>query len=178
MKVPLLENTWILLFAVSATYTLPDGESTAMLSGNFSEPLPLPPSNHFPFPNFDMKVPLLENTWILLFAVSATYTLPDGESTAMLSGNFSEPLPLPPSNHFPFPNFDMKVPLLENTWILLFAVSATYTLPDGESTAMLSGDLKVPLRVPYSPHFDMKVPLLENTWILLFAVSATYTLPS
>src|SRR5919108_429859 len=114
------------------------------------------------------------NDKIRLLAVSATYTLPDEESTAMPSGNLScsSARPDPP------PNFDMKVPLLENTWILLLAVSATYTLPDEESTAMPSGDLRVPLALPYPPHFDMKVPLLENTWILLLAVSATYTLPS
>src|SRR5919198_4431998 len=71
----------------------------------------------------------------------------------------------------------MKVPLLENTCILWLAVSATYTLPDDESTAIPTGWLKVPLPVPYPPHLDMKVPLLENTCILLLPVSATYTLP-
>src|SRR5919109_598733 len=65
-----------------------------------------------------------------------------------------------------------------NDKIRLLAVSATYTLPDEESTAMPSGDLRVPLALPYPPHFDMKVPLLENTCILLLPVSATYTLPS
>src|SRR5918995_1078332 len=71
----------------------------------------------------------------------------------------------------------MKVPLLENTCILLLAVSATYTLPDDGSIAIPSGWLKVPLPIPYPPHLNMKVPLLENTCILLLAVSATYTLP-
>jgi hypothetical protein len=33
----------------------------------------------------------------------------------------------------------MKVPLLENTWILPLAVSATYTLPDDGSIATPSG---------------------------------------
>src|SRR5688572_9436637 len=72
-------------------------------------------------------VVLLENTCILLLAVSATYTLPDDESTAISAGNFSVSLPSPaPPN---LPHFDMKVPLLENTCILLLAVSATYTSP-------------------------------------------------
>ena len=43
----------------------------------------------------------------------------------------------------------------------LLPVSATYTLPDDESTAMPSGDLRV-LAPPSIPHSDMKVPLLEN----------------
>src|SRR5918999_5904713 len=64
-----------------------------------------------------------------------------------------------------------------NTGIRLLAVSATYTLPDDQSTAMPSGDLSCSAGRPDPPHFDMKVPLLENTWILLLAVSATYTLP-
>src|ERR687897_664877 len=91
MKVPLLENTCILLLPVSATYTLPDDESTAIPSGDLSVPLAIPP--YFPHP--DMKVPLLENTCILLLPVSATYTLPDDESTAIPSGPDNCPAPLP-----------------------------------------------------------------------------------
>src|SRR5918996_357062 len=71
----------------------------------------------------------------------------------------------------------MKVPLLENFFILLLTVSVTYTLPDDGSIAMPSGDLRVPLAPPSLPNMDMKVPLLENFCILLLTVSATYTLP-
>jgi hypothetical protein len=57
----------------------------------------------------------------------------------------------------------MKVPLLENTCILLLPVSATYTLPEEESNAIPAGDLISPSSPPYCPpHFVMKVPLLEN----------------
>src|SRR5687768_14429733 len=72
-----------------------------------------------------------------------------------------------------------KATLLIGEWevnavIRLLAVSATYTLPDDESTAMPSGDLSESFCErggPYFPHFDMKVPLLENTCTLLLAVS-------
>src|SRR5918996_164500 len=96
---------------------------------------------------------------------------------AMPSVNLIPPGGLTSSKPY-FPHFTIKVPLLENTCILLLAVSATYTLPDDESTAIPSGDLRVPFLSPYPPHLVIKVPLLENTCILLLTVSATYTLPS
>jgi hypothetical protein len=85
-----------------------------------------------------MKVPLLENTCILSLPVSATYTLPDDGSTATPSGDVSIPS-LGPYSPQLLGNFDMKVPLLENTCILLIAVSATYTLPDDGLTAIPAG---------------------------------------
>jgi hypothetical protein len=101
-----------------------------------------------------MKVPLLENTCILLLAVSATYTLPDDESTAIPAGDLKVPFSLPY-----FPNRDIKVPLLENTCILWLAVSATYTLPDDESTAMPSGLNNIASLLPVS----LQLRLYENS---------------
>ncbi len=66
------------------------------------------------------------NAEIRSLAVSATYASPDEESTAMPCGNLSVPLLAAAPYH---PQFDIKVPLLENTCILLLPVSATYTLP-------------------------------------------------
>src|SRR5215210_5160091 len=100
---------------------------------------------------------MLENTCILLLAVSATYTLPDDGSTSIPAGELKVPLPIVPP--YP-PHLVMKVPLLENTCILLLAVSATYTLPDDGSTSIPVGELKVPSASPYFPQSDMKVPLL------------------
>jgi hypothetical protein len=37
-------------------------------------------------------------------------------------------------------HLDIKVPLLENTSIVLFSATATYTLPDDESTAIPESD--------------------------------------
>src|SRR5687767_1629385 len=67
---------------------------------------------------------------MILLPVSATYTLPEEESTAIPAGDLIGRFPVPYSPRFvTSPHSLIKVPLLENTCILLLPVSATYTLP-------------------------------------------------
>src|SRR5918996_658915 len=133
MKVPLLENTCILWFSLSATYTFPDDGSTAIPAGDLSIPSVVPYS-----PHFDIYVPLLVNTCILLLPVSATYTFPDDGFIVRSSGDVSLPSRGPNSPQT-LGNFDIYVPLLVNTCILLTPVTATYTFPDDGSTAIPAG---------------------------------------
>src|SRR5215213_1333243 len=84
---------------------------------------------------------------MMLLPVSATYTLPEEESTAIPAGDLIGRFPVPYSPCFVVsPHFVTKVPLVENTCILLLPVSATYTLPS-RSTAIPAGDLILPSAV-------------------------------
>src|SRR5215211_243803 len=79
---------------------------------------------------------------MILLPVSATYTLPEEESNAIPAGALIIRFSVPYSPRFVMsPHFVMKVPMLENTCILLLPVSATYTLPEEESNAIPAGDL-------------------------------------
>jgi len=71
------------------------------------------------------------------------YTMPDWESTAIPYGWFSKPLPEPKELAEP-PHAIINPPVLLNSSIRLLSVSATYTLPEEELTAIPVGLLNCP----------------------------------